>query len=355
MKQILVWMGCLLPLLSACRAGQSEQEQRRLVKIDTVRSTAPLVVMQYPGRVKASQDVNLAFKVSGTIERFAVTDGTQVKQGQLLVELDPTDYQVQLNATEAEYQQIKAEAQRVMAIYADSATSASNYDKAVYGLKQITAKYQHHKDQLAYTKIYAPFTGTVQKRLFEAHETVGAGMPVISMVSHGEPEVEINLPAAEYVQRDLFSAFHCTFEIYPGRQYELRPLSITPKANANQLYTMRLQVVKGDQPLPSPGMSTMVTILSRPSEAVEEMSVPTTSLFQTEGGSFIYRYAPAAGKIERVAVEMVRPLSNGRVIVRSALLHPNDCVIASGVRHLKDGDAVTPLPAPSPSNVGGLL
>ena len=36
-------------------------------------------------------------------------------------------------------------------------------------MKQITAKYQHHKDQLGYTRLYAPFSGYIQKRLFEAH------------------------------------------------------------------------------------------------------------------------------------------------------------------------------------------
>ena len=48
-------------------------------------------------------------------------------------ELDPTDYQVQLDATEAEYQQIKAEAERVMALYKDNGTTPNANDKAVYG------------------------------------------------------------------------------------------------------------------------------------------------------------------------------------------------------------------------------
>lgn len=163
------------------------------------------------------------------------------KEGQLLAELDPTDYQVQLDATEAEYQQIKAEAERVMALYKDNGTTPNANDKAVYGLKQITAKYKHHKDQLAYTRLYAPFNGYVQKRLFEAHETIGAGMPVIAMISGGTPEVEINLPAAGYISREQFDNYHCTFDIYPGETYPLKLISVTPKANANQLYTMRLR------------------------------------------------------------------------------------------------------------------
>ncbi len=186
-----------------------------------------------------------------------------MQEGQLLAELDPTDYQVQLDATEAEYQQIKAEAERVMALYKDNGTTPNANDKAVYGLKQITAKYKHHKDQLAYTRLYAPFNGYVQKRLFEAHETIGAGMPVLSMISGGTPEVEINLPAAEYIRRDQFDNYHCTFDIYPGETYPLKLISVTPKANANQLYTMRLQVVPGTPAIPSPGMNTMVTISYR--------------------------------------------------------------------------------------------
>ena len=90
-----------------------------------------------------------------------VNDGTYVRKGQLLAELDPTDYQVQLDATEAEYKQIKAEAERVMALYKDNGTTPSANDKAVYGLKQITAKYRHHKDQLGYTRLYAPFSGYI--------------------------------------------------------------------------------------------------------------------------------------------------------------------------------------------------
>ena len=241
MKQIyLILTGISLILLSSCAQRAREAKGHQTVKIDTVVSADKQTFLQFPGKVKAAQDISLAFRVSGTISKIHVKDGTRVQEGQLLAELDPTDYQVQLDATEAEYQQIKAEAERVMALYKDNGTTPNANDKAVYGLKQITAKYKHHKDQLAYTRLYAPFNGYVQKRLFKAHETIGAGMPVLSMISSGTPEVEINLPAAEYIRRDQFDNYHCTFDIYPGETYPLKLISVTPKANANQLYTMRL-------------------------------------------------------------------------------------------------------------------
>ncbi len=74
--------------------------------------------------------------MSGTIQYMHVNDGAYVRKGQLLAELDPTDYQIQLDAAEAEYQSVKAEAERVMALYKENVTTPDANDKAVYGLRQ---------------------------------------------------------------------------------------------------------------------------------------------------------------------------------------------------------------------------
>jgi RND family efflux transporter MFP subunit len=356
MKKTMLML-CTMGLMmgSACSSKSQEGDTTQTVKTDTVTRAGEQMELQYPGKVEAAKDIDMAFRVSGTIQRIYVKDGQKVAAGQLLAALDPTDYQVQLDATEAEYTQVKADAERVMALYADGGTTPQMNDKAVYGLRQITAKYQHHKDQLAYTKLYAPFAGSVQKHLFEEHETVGAGMPVLSMVSAGTPEVEINLPAAEYIRRDKFTDFHCTFDLYPGRTYPLRLISLTPKANANQLYTMRLQLVKTDDPLPSPGMNTMVTIACAADDGAQELTVATGALLQQDGQAWVFVYNKEKGTLSRQAVEVVRLLGNGRAIVRSQALQPGTVIAGSGVHHLSDGEAVRPVPAISKTNVGGMM
>lgn len=355
MKQLyLILTGLSLTLLGSCTQRTRETQSCQTVKIDTILSADKQTFLQFPGKVKAAQDISLAFRVSGTISKIHVKDGDRVKEGQLLAELDPTDYQVQLDATEAEYQQVKAEAERVMALYKDSGTTPNANDKAVYGLKQITAKYKHHKDQLAYTRLYAPFGGYVQKRLFEAHETIGAGMPAIAMISSGTPEVEINLPAAEYIRRDYFDNYHCTFDIYPGEIYPLKLLSVTPKANANQLYTMRLQVVPGNKDVPAPGMNTMVTILCR-TEQASHLSVPTGAILQKEGKAYVFVFSPSTNTVHRQEISMLRLLNNGHTLITSERLKPGELIVASGVHHIKDGETVKPLPSVTNTNIGGLL
>ena len=341
-------------LISACQNQAEKQHNIKIVKVDTVTTNSLQAVTKYPGKVKASEDINMAFRVSGTLQKIWVKEGAKVKAGQLLATMDPSDYQVQLAATEAKYHQIKAEAERVIALYNDGGTTPNDYDKAVYGLKQITALYQHHKDELAYTKLYAPFSGSIQKQLFEAHETVGAGMPVLSMVGEGLPEVEINLPSAEYVRRNEFKNYQCSFNIYPGKTYQLKLIGITPKANANQLYTMRLQITDKDLPVPSPGMNTMVTIFCK-DDHPDAMQIPVSALLHKDGKSQVFVYNPTNSTIVSTDVTVLSLLNDGQCIITSSNLKVGQVIVTAGVRRLKDGEKVKPITPASESNIGGLL
>lgn len=356
MKQFNLFLGFVSVLFFfSCSGRTSEKESKYTVKIDTLRFTDAQVSLQFPGRVKSSEDINIAFRVPGTIKKILAGEGEHIRKGELLAELDPTDYKVQLQATEAEYKQVKAEAERVIALYKDQGTTPNNYDKAVYGLQQIEAKYKNHKDELGYTRLYAPFDGYVHKHLFKEYESVSAGMPVLSIISSTAPEVEINLPAVDYIKYKDFTNYTCTFDVYPGEVFDLKLIYVTPKANANQLYTMRLQLtdLKG-KPMPSSGMNTMVTI-SYPAGKDHYVSVPEGALFQKDGHSMIYLYNPADGKISAQTVSINRLTTSGRAIISAPNLKSGDLIVASGVHYINDGDHVTPIAKTSATNIGGLL
>lgn len=340
--------------MGSCGNQERKDDKVVTVKVDTVMANGEKSFLQYPGRVKAAQEIEMSFRVSGKIQKILVKDGESVRAGQLLAFMDPSDYEVQLAATEAKYKQIKAEAGRVIALYKDGGTTPNDYDKAVYGLQQIEALYKHHKDELSYTKLYAPFDGFVQKRFFDAYETVGAGMPVISILSKGTPEVEINLPAAEYINRDKFIRYHCTFDIYPGKVYPLQLIGITHKANANQLYSMRLKIDAKDMPKPSAGMNTMVSIYYS-DDNDSAMLVPTRALLRENEKSCVFVYNPESHIVKLCEVKCVRPLSDGNTIITSEILKPGDIIVSAGIHAIKDGDKVSPLSPVSSTNVGGLL
>ena len=93
--------------------GQRQHtEQVTLVRIDTVKTANTCDILEFPARVQAAGEVHLAFKIPGTLQRIYVDDGAFVRQGELVAEMDPRDYELQLQAVEAEYLSIKAEAER---------------------------------------------------------------------------------------------------------------------------------------------------------------------------------------------------------------------------------------------------
>lgn len=350
------FIGIMLSLMLAatsCSGDKQTGESVKRVRISTVVAAGEGTATEYPGKVVAAEDADLSFRVSGTIDKYCVEEGQRVVKGQLLVLLDSTDYRVQLDATEAEYSQVKAEAERVMRMYADSVATPNDYDKAVYGLRQMEAKLKNHRDQLAYTRLYAPFSGIIQKHLREAHENTMAGMPVISIISDGGPEVEINLPASEYVGRAAFSAYSCRISVFPGRTFNLRPISISPKANSNQLYTMRLAIEADGGLMPSPGINALVRILKSDEGAL--LQVPTGAVGNKDGRAYIFIYNEKESMVRQADVSVVGLTKDGSCTIECTGLKAGDKVVSAGIRSLSDGDKVEAISEAGPSNVGGLL
>lgn len=350
MKKIVYLLSALA--LGACSGAGGEQEPLPSVRLDTVgRSAAPLV-SEFPGRVRAAEEVNLAFKVGGRLQRILVAEGARVRRGDLLAELDPSDYALQLRAVEAEYLRVKAEAERIMALYADSVVTADSYDKARYGLEQMTAKYENARTQLADTRITAPFDGVLQRRIVDPATVVAAGMPVLTLLSTSAPEIEIHIPAADYMRRGEFVAFEASFDVLPDRPLPLRPVTANPKANANQLYALRLALPADADPMPAPGMNALVRITRRRgAEAVIE--IPASALFACEGRSCVW-VCRADSTVCRREVQVERLTTDGSAQLSSGLC-AGERIVTAGVDRLHENQRVAPLAAPARTNIGALL
>lgn len=353
-KKTLGLLGIILFLLPSCSQKESNTAIIPFVKTTTVFAHENKQEILLPGKIKASLDVNLSFKVSGTIQKVYVNAGDQVKRGQLLAEMDPKDYEIQFSATEAEYKQIKGEAERIIALYERGSVTTNDYEKAVYGLKQITAKYDAHKKALDDTRLYAPFEGYIQKRLFQQNETIAAGYPVFSMINSGNLEVEVNISSSDFLKRASFTEFSCSVDVLGGRSFPLEMIAVNRKANMNQLYTMRLNFKEKQNGVsPTPGMTTMVSIFYN-DEGDGKVSIPLSAIFEKESDSFVWVYNPSDSRISARKVKVAEVLLNGTVILSEGP-EAGAIVVTAGIHSLKEGDKVQLLPEVSSTNIGGLL
>ncbi len=345
---LLVALGAMT--LASCSTRRTGGQKVMYVKADTVRASGAAKPVEYPGKVKASEEVNLSFLVAGKLKRIHVGDGDVVRKGQLVAELEDRDYRIQLEAAEAEYNNVKADAERVMRLYNEGATTASNYDKARYGLQQITAKYENCRNQLEDTKIYSPFSGRVQKHYYDAPAVVGAGMPVLCLVSGESLEVEINVPAKEYSSIGRNCRFEASFGFLQDKAVELRYLGTSPKANANQLYSVRLVIVGKDAGV-APGMNAMVKVYPQDGKS-GGVAVPASAIFRDGGESCVWLLSGGAAAKRTVEVDDLR--QDGTMTILSGIA-AGDVIVTAGVHKLVEGQTVKILPKATSTNVGGLL
>jgi RND family efflux transporter MFP subunit len=351
-----VWMmgvAAAALFFSACKRERGEVLLREpMVRTAVAAAYGEHLRVSFPGRVKAAEDVNLAFRVAGTIAKIRVAEGRRVRKGEVLAELDARDYVLQLQATEAEYRQVKAEAERIISLYEKEGVAANDYDKAVYGLRQITAKYEAHRHAVEDTRLCAPFDGYVQQRFFSENETVGAGTPVASMIGMGAPEVEIHIPLSDYVRRGEFESFVCRADVYPGREFPLELISVVQKANLSQLYAVRLRMREGKQ-LPAAGMAAMVEIRYKAGGAALA-AIPYSAVFERNGVSTVWVYEEGTQTVAAREVEVSELKNEGTVVVSNGL-RAGETVVTAGVHSLHEGGRVKLLPQASATNVGGLL
>ncbi len=101
----------LLPVffIAACsNQSNGEEEIIRKVKVEKVQKASDVLRGNFSGVIEEARDVNLAFRVAGPIQAIYVKEGSFVKEGQLVAEIDPRDYQTQVNVAQAQYNQVKA-------------------------------------------------------------------------------------------------------------------------------------------------------------------------------------------------------------------------------------------------------
>lgn len=328
-------------LVISCKQGSSSKESLRMVKCSEVAVAENYnTTVQFPGKVVAACDVNLSFRVAGIIDRVVVNEGDYVAKGDVIALMDKRDYELQLTATQAEYDAVKGEVDRVVELYKKESVTDNDYEKAVNGLKRIEAKLESHKNALNDTELRAPFSGRVQKKMFNRGEAVSAGMPIVSFISTESPEVIINLPAANYIKRNDILSAEAKIDLYPNVAFPLTLIGTAPKANLNQLHATHFLIKGVGDILPTPGMSVMAT-LEYKSEFTEMMSVPFSAVVESNGNSYVW--IVKEGKVERREVTIKEIKTDGTAFIVGSV-SVGESVVVAGVNSIKEGQLVSVMP-----------
>ena len=168
-------------LITACAGDEppTRQEVARPAKIFTVKAPGTEHMRSFPGEVQATDEAELAFRVSGELVEMLATRGSQVKQGDLLARLDAADFQAAADQAQAEYDLAKSQFQRTAELVKRKLVSQAEHDQKNAVMRVRQSGLTRAENNLDYTRLIAPFDGIVAEINGELNEYTTPSPPGI--------------------------------------------------------------------------------------------------------------------------------------------------------------------------------
>ena len=209
-----------------------------------------------------------------------------------------------------------------------------------------------NKNKLDYTKLYAPADGYIRSVGFSAAEMVDAGTSVMTLLDASPLEVSVDIPVEEYQRRGSVIRYNCRASGIAAAM-PLRFLSVAPKADGNQLYTLELGFTDRPDAILTAGMNVEVEIVSADSTAAHGHTVPLRALFN-DGQSACVWVMQGDSTVVKRPVTIDGSLDNSRAVVTDGLTG-DELIVRAGVNVLQQGEKVKVVEQPSKTNIGGIL
>ncbi len=160
---------------------------------------------------------NISSRVAGTVIAVRVDDNQMVHQGDVLVELDPTDYQVQVDQARADDVTAKANLARAQTLLASGGVSKQDFDTYASASEVAAAKLKDAEDQLAYCTIRAPADGRIGSKTVETGNRINAGSALMAVVE--DTWVVANFKETQLGEMRPGQSAEITIDAIPGKTF----------------------------------------------------------------------------------------------------------------------------------------
>lgn len=335
------------------------------VAVVTIQPQRVELTTELPGRTSAYLIAEVRPQVGGIIRKRLFTEGTDVKAGQVLYQIDPSTYQAAYASAKAA--QVRAEANLIPArlkyerfrdLVKVKAVSQQDYDDAHAALKQAEADVASAKAavetariNLAYTRVTAPISGRIGRSTVTdgalATANQAQAMATIQQISSMYVDVTQSSSELLTLKRNLASGL---LKNSGAAQAKVKLLleDGTPYA---QTGTLKFSEVTVDQ---STGSITLRAVFPNPKQTllpgmfvraiVEEgvseqaMLVPQRGVSRNPKGEATALVVGAGDKVEQRVIKVVRTVGENWLVNDG--LKAGDRVIVEGIQRAKPGTQV---------------
>lgn len=318
-----------------------------LVTTTTSRSLALDITEDTLGTLEALIDPSIGAEVAGRVTRVAAHSGDKVRRGQLLAELDTTDFAIQTRIDGAEIARLEALvaqaerfAERQQGLVAKGFISRNGAEDSLAQrdalraqLATARARESASRSDLGRTRVVAPVDGIIETQIVSPGDYVKVGDPLFRLISNRILRAHLPYPESAAGRIRAGQPVRLSLPHLPGKVIEGTVEDVKPTINDSSRALDVLVRVSDDGSLRSGGTVNASIVTGHKSAAV---MVPEQSVVLRPAGKVVY--VIAGGKAVQRVVE-VGAKRDGRVEIVKGLAD-GETVAEDGAGFLSDGAAV---------------
>ena len=315
LQRINLYLLASLLVLVGCGGDQQQVvETIKPVKFQKVSRSGGSFGRTFSGTAKAGVETQLSFRVSGIVNSVPVKVGQKVAKGTLIANLDPSDYllsyeesDASVKNADAQEKQTKSAYERVAILYENQNTSLAEYEAAKAQFESAKAnekamkqRRKQAKAQLSYTRLYAPVDGIVNAVFIEENENVGIGNTVVALSSGDNLEVLVGIPESFIVEVSQGQSVQVQFSSLGDQSFSGTVSEVSFALSAETaIYPVTIQL-EDQSGLVRPGMAADVTFNFESQQNNVTLMVGPSAVGEDQNGHFVFVLEPQQEELYQV-------------------------------------------------------
>lgn len=355
-----VFVGCVL-MVASCKEAPSIQQETEYA-VMTVTPAERVLTASYSATIRGRQDIDVYPQVSGTLTRLCVTEGQEVRRGQVLFVIDQVPYRAALETATANVEAAAAALATAELTYEsrqelnrkkvvsdfDLKTTRNAWLSAKAALAQARAQEVNARNNFSYTEVKSPSDGVVGMLPYRVGTLVGpSGMPEPLTTVSDNSEMYVYFSLTENQLLSLTRRYGSK-----GAALENLP-EVELQLNDRSMYSHkgRIESISGvvDRTTGTVGLRAVFPnpdglLFSGTSGSIQLQSgrqgvlvIPQSATFEVQDRTFVYKVVDGKASASPVRVSRV---NGGQEYIVEEGLHEGDMIVTEGVGLLREGTPV---------------